>query len=192
MDDQSRSVETFHFSYSLDRKNFFRRACPKCGLEFKTKAEPGEIASILQPAFRQMGLEIGESPESDEDRDEVKSYFICPYCGEQSEASDFLTQDFNRYLERYVYCEVILPRINGMFEDLADSIGYQKSGGGFLSIELSMEFNRSLNPPRPISGPEPPDMKIVDLFCCNKEIKILDNWNCGIYCPYCSSFEVLR
>lgn len=192
MDDQSRSVETFHFSYSLDRKNFFRRACPKCGLEFKTKAEPGEIASILQPVFRQMGLEIGESPESDEDRDEVKSYFICPYCGEQSEASDFLTQDFNRYLERYVYCEVILPRINGMFEDLADSIGYQKSGGGFLSIELSMEFNRSLNPPRPISGPEPPDMKIVDLFCCNKEIKIQESWNCEIYCPYCSSIEVLR
>ena len=192
MDDQSRSVETFHFSYSLDRKNFFRRACPKCGLEFKTKAEPGEIASILQPAFRQMGLEIGETPESDEDRDDVKSCLICPYCGEQTETCDFLTQDFKRCLERFVYREVMLPQINSMFEGLADSIGHQKNGGGFLSIELSMEFNRSLNPPRPISGPEPPDMKIVKLLCCNKEIKILENWNCGIYCPYCTSIEVLR
>lgn len=192
MNDQPKSIETFQFSYSLDRKKFFRRACPKCGLEFKTKAEPGEIASILQPAFRQMGLEIGEAPESDENHDGAKSFLVCPYCSEQSEASDFLTQDFKRYLERYVYREVMLPQINGLFEDLADSIGHQKSGGGFLSIELSMEFNRSLNPPRPISGPEPPDMKVIGLSCCDKEIKILENWNCEISCPYCSSTAILR
>lgn len=192
MNDQPKSIETFHFSYSLDRKHFFRRACPKCGLEFKTKADPGDVASILQPAFRQLGLEIGEDPENGEDQEKPKTYLTCPYCGDQSEISDFLTPAFISYLKRFVLREIMLPKINGLFEDLANSVGHHKSGGGFLSIEFSMEFNRSLYPPRPIAGPEAPDMKIIDLGCCSKEIKILENWKCEIFCPYCSVIAVLR
>lgn len=192
MDEEPKSIERFHFSFSLDRKNFFRWACPSCGLEFKTKPEPGELASVLQPAFRPLGFEIGEDPNHGES-DQLPTQFMCPYCGYQSEAFNFLTVYFHRYLERFILREYMLPKINSMFEDFADSIGNNRSlSGGFLSIELSMNFNRSLYPPRPIAGPEPGDMKIVNLLCCNKQIKILENWNCTIFCPYCNGVAILQ
>lgn len=194
MDDQPNSRESFHFSYSLDRKHYFRRSCPKCGLDLKTKADPADISNILQPVFRQMGLEIGENPELDENEEETtkeKPKLACPYCGHLAEVSEFLTSSFVQYLQRFVLREFILPKINGLLEGFADSVGHHNSGG-FLSIEFSMEFNRSLYTPRPIAGPEPPDMKIIYLICCNKEIKILENWNCEVFCPYCSTKTILQ
>ena len=57
-------LHRYGFTYALDRDGFFRRACPSCGREFKVKAAPEDLAYSLQPAFREIGLGLGETAEN--------------------------------------------------------------------------------------------------------------------------------
>lgn len=178
----------FHLTFSLDRDRFFRRSCPSCGRDFKTNVSEADLVTSLQPAFRQMGLEIGSaSPESLKDIDQVSQYLFCPYCGHRAESADMLTQTFRSYLRRYAMREYILPQLNKMLSGFSDSfrnIG-RGSSRGLISMKVSFEHNRALLPPRPICGPEPPDMITIDLLCCGEKVKILDSWHSSLVCPHC-------
>ena len=152
------------------------------------------MAVLLQPAFRRMGLEIG-AERSEEGEDESQEHLYCPYCEHYAESSDMLTQALVSYLERYAMREYVLPKVNKTLSDFADSfrnIG-RGSSGGLISLQVSVEHNKPVLPPRPISGPEPPDMTIVELLCCGKKVKILDKW-CDLIslCPYCGTRVLLQ
>ena len=94
---QSEDVTRFHLTFSIDRDRFFRRTCPSCGRDFKTQTDDADLTMLLQPAFRQMGLEIGA--ERSEDDDETPEHLYCPYCEHYAESSDMLTPTFISYLE---------------------------------------------------------------------------------------------
>jgi len=192
MSDDAQQDNTIHFSLkvSLDRGDFFRRTCPSCGRDFKVKVDPNDLAHLLQPTFRQMGLEIGVDPAA---QDEQPSSLFCPYCGQQNLASEMLTPHLVRYLHRFVYREYMLPKIHNMFSDLENSFGSRRSRSrGFLSIDITFKANDLTLPPRPISGPEPVDMIPVQLLCCQKYIKVLDGWPDTISCPFCGNEAVLH
>jgi DNA-directed RNA polymerase subunit RPC12/RpoP len=175
-------------TFSVDRDGFFRRSCPNCGRDFKTQVDEGDLVASLQPAFRQLGLEIGAEQE-----DETKEYLYCPYCGYYAESSDMLTQTLISYLRRYVMREYVLPRVNKMFSGVADSFrNVSRSSRGPIGFEMKFEHNAALLPPRPISGPEPPDMTMVDLLCCGKRIKVMDGWYDVNLCPYCGTRVLLQ
>jgi DNA-directed RNA polymerase subunit RPC12/RpoP len=189
---QSEDVIRFHLTFSVDRDKFFRRSCPSCGRDFKTQVDEADLVASLQPAFRQMGLDIGT--EHSEEREETQEHLYCPYCEHRAKSSDMLTQTFISYLKRYVMREYILPRVNKVFSNAADAFRGTGRGSskGLFSIEAIFEHNRPVLPPRPISGPEPPDMTIVDLLCCGKKIKILDGWYDLNLCPYCGTRVLLQ
>lgn len=183
-------VRRYLFTTSLDRGGFFRRECPSCGRYFKTKADPDSIAYILQPAFRQSGIELGETPR---ERDQHVEHLYCPYCKHFTETSNMLTPQLVRFLHRYINREFILPQIRRTFSGLEETFGRNRSRSkGFISINLKFEASNEPLPVRPLSGPEPPDMSLVELLCCNKQIKILSGWMNTINCPYCGGEAVLH
>jgi uncharacterized Zn-finger protein len=174
----------FSISVSLDRDQFFRRTCPYCGRDFKTLADPNDLASILQPAFRRVESEIGGISIISKDMPSEKQYYFCPYCNQRAEASDTFTDELIAYVKRFVMREYVLPRVNRMFSDFADGLNSGGQSGGFISIEIKADFDSTL-PPRPVSGPEAPDMTQIEMLCCEKKIKIHDEWFDLEICPYC-------
>jgi hypothetical protein len=169
----------YNLSLSLDRDNYFRRTCGACGRDFKSKYDESDLAWAISPQIQRLGLEIGGKPG---DRDEDINYFFCPYCGHHAESSDMLSDEVLQYIKRHIIREFVLPMTNKMFSGL-ENTGSKK--GGFLSIEFI--FDKSIYPPRPIHGPEPADMKIVEFLCCNNRAKVSEKWNLIDRCIFCGT-----
>ena len=189
---QSNDVMLFRLTFSVDRDGFFRRSCRSCGRNFKTEVDEADLVTLLQPAFRRAGLEIGAEGSSESEEEEAQNHLYCPYCGHCAQSGDMLTQTFVSYLQRYAIRECVLPSINRVLSKVADEsrrIGRGRSGG---LLRISWEDYDPMLPPRPIAAPEPPDMMIVQLLCCGERIKILNEWNDLSICPYCGTTLVLH
>jgi hypothetical protein len=185
--DPSDDRVTFAASISTDRDQFYRRACPSCGREFKTQVDPSDLQWALAAQCRRMGLEVGEEHTDDAPADRIR----CPFCDHEAPGSEMHTDETVEYLKRLVYREFVLPQMNKLFSGLEDSLGHGHRGGGFLSISLEFKHSRSLLPVRPIHGPESADMTIVEFLCCSKRIKIPDSWRDLQACSYCGAAVVL-
>lgn len=183
--DSSGSKIQFEVSISTDRDQFLRRTCQSCGRDFKTAINPADLAWALSEQIKRMGLDIGAVPAGDEE--DVQDQLSCPYCQHIAKASEMHTDETVDYLKRFVYREYMVPMINSTFSDLEDSIAGGQSSGGFLSVSVSLKHDPIPVPPRPIHGPEPPDMKIVNFLCCGEQIKIADAWTEIGMCIYCRS-----
>lgn len=196
MSEEQKDHDVKHYSvtFSLDRGNFFRRACPDCGRHFKTAADPADLVHVLQPAFRQIEPDFkAETTAGQVIEAPSQTILHCPYCGHSAESSEMLTAEFEEYIKRYAYREMVLPKIRKMFSGLADSFGRHGSrSGGFISFEVRFEASEDILPPRPLAGPEPPDMVRVKMLCCEKHAKILDGWKSSIFCPYCGIVGILQ
>lgn len=183
---EDKEIVHFSITYSLDRDGFFRRTCPNCGRDFKTKSDPSDITSVLQPAFKRIEKEIGEISLPITDTESNPQYLSCPYCNHHAESGDMITKDFSVYLKRLIMREYVLPKIKNMLSDFAQGLKSTSKSNSFISFEINADFDSNL-PPRLISGPEPPDMTKVEMLCCGKEIKILDGWFELEKCPYCGT-----
>ena len=176
----------FSITFALDKDDFLRRTCPSCGRDFKTHADPSDLSSILQPAFRRIETEIGEISLSTAEGESSPQYLSCPYCNNRAESGDMLTNEFQAYLKRFIIREYVLPKINSMLSDFAEGLGSTSRSNSFFRIEMKADFENTL-PPRPISGPEPPDMTKVEMLCCGRMIKIYDGWFDLEKCPFCET-----
>jgi len=186
-------VARFRLTYSLDRDGFFRRACPSCGREFKTRMDQGDLRTLLQPMFERAGLEIGArgtTPEEENGREHLN----CPYCGQSAEPGEMMTHTFLTYVERCAMREVVLPSLDRLLSGVSDEFRRSSRGrvGGLIGMRLNFQYERPVSPVRPISGPEPPDMMAVRLLCCGERIKVADGWRDPITCPHCGTLVVLQ
>lgn len=169
----------FSLSLSTDTGHYLRRACPICGRAFKTQSDEADIAWLIAPQIRKMGLEIGAQFNPG---NESKNFLYCPYCENQVEANETLTDETVRYIQRYIMREYVLPMTNKAFAGFDD---LNKGCDGFFSI--SFEYSHGILPPRPIHGPEPSDMIEVSFLCCGKKAKISDKWVTLTTCIYCGT-----
>jgi|SRR5581483_11375878 len=181
---------SYSLEVSVDRDGFFRRTCPSCGRDFKTLASDADFTSILNPQIERLGSQFG-LPLSIEGANIEKTYLRCPYCGDTAESGKTLTEEMITYAKRFVMREFVWPMINQMFGDLEDSFRGNRSSGGFLSISVEFQHSRGVLAIRPMNGPEPADMKIITLLCCDKKIKISEQWTGFEACPYCESDIVI-
>ena len=183
----------FHLTFSIDRKGFFRRTCPSCGRDFKTQVSDADFASSLQPTITRLEAEIGErfQPETHQT---VTEYLYCPYCQHHAEASEMLTETFSAYLKRQLMREYVLPKGYQALKDAVDLFQglNQNRSQRLFSISITSKYEQPMLPTQPISGPEPPDMTIVELLCCGKKVKVLDGWMGIERCPYCGTWVTLQ
>lgn len=176
----------FSITFALDKDEYLRRTCPSCGRDFKTQADPADLSSMLQPAFRRIEAELGEMFVSAAGGETKTQYLSCPYCNYRAESGDMLTSEFQSYLKCFVMREYVLPKINNMFSDSANGLKSSSRSNSFIKFEIKADFDNTL-PPRPISGPEPPDMTKVEMLCCGRMIKIYDGWFDLEKCPFCGT-----
>lgn len=133
-----------------------------------------------------MGLEVGG-----DDGDSGPSRIRCPYCGHEDSSAEIHTDETVDYLKRIVYREYVLPQIDQMFSGLEDSIGHRGRSEGMFSISMKFTHNRAILPSRPLHGPEPGDMKIIDFTCCKKRIKVSEAWAAIDLCSFCGQAVVI-
>jgi hypothetical protein len=177
------STMQFEVSIGTDRDHFLRRTCPSCGIDFKRMVDQADFAWLLIEQIKRWGLEFGAVPVGEEEQAEPE--LQCPYCRHVAKSSEMHTEETVDYFKRFVYRECVVPMLNNTFSELEDSIGRGHSSGGFLSISVSFEHQPIALMPRPIHGPDAPDMKIVQFLCCDKHMKINDSWDDVRECIYC-------
>lgn len=188
--DSSNHQVRFNLEVSMDRDGFLRRACPSCGRDFKTEIDPADLAWALNTQIHLVSDEIGVSP-AETAQEGSPEELRCPYCLYEAESSEMHTGETVAYLKLFALRDYALPMIDRMLSDFADSFGSSGGGGGLFSVSISVEHHRRPTPPRPIHGPEPADMKIVNFLCCGKKIKVADRWNDVSVCTYCGAQVVL-
>lgn len=179
-EDRGESVR-LGLSISLDRDDFLRRTCPSCGRDFKTEADQADIEWAISSQVRRVGTEIGADLQTE--GEPSHEHLTCPYCHSASEASETLPEEAVNYVRRFAMREILTPMLNRMFGDLEDSIG--GGSGGFISV--SFKHTRGTDEPRPIHGPDAPDMKVVEFLCCGKRAKIASEWQYLSRCIYCGT-----
>ena len=186
--DPAEEPTRFNLSVSLDRDSFFRRACPSCGLEFKTESAPADFAWALELQLRRVSDDIGVDTVSVVE-ELPKETLRCPYCCHVAESSEMHTEETVSFLRRTALREYALPKFNKMLAGLADSFGGggHRGGGGLISVSISFKHEPSPLPPRPIYGPDAADMIIVRFLCCGRSIKIAEGWVDVDSCTYCGT-----
>lgn len=146
-------------TFSLDRGEFFRRACSSCGLHFKLKADADDLAHSLAPAFKQIEQQynIILAPRVEEKKESNK--LKCPYCGHADKPQEMLTEEFSHYFIRWAEREIIAPMLSKFYDDLSNTFNRNRPRkNSFISFDIKFSHDEVYLPIRPISGPEPPDM----------------------------------
>jgi predicted RNA-binding Zn-ribbon protein involved in translation (DUF1610 family) len=188
-DDAGESEESISLQVSLstDKGKFFRRTCPSCGLDFKTEIEEGQLSWLLAEEVRR------QLPDFEGSASEASgSSFICPYCGNLFSWKESFTEETIEYAKRIINRDYVLPMLDRTFGNLEDGNSRGARHGGFLSLSVRFEYHRPPRPPRPIHGPEPPDMTIVKFLCCGREAKIRDGWFGVSFCIFCQTPVAIR
>jgi len=178
----SQDMVRYAVAISSDRDGFLRRSCASCGRDFKTEINESDLQWALAFQVQRMGLEIGG--DTSQPSKETRQHLRCPYCAFEGDDQEMHTDATINYMKRVIYRECMMPKLNQFFSGLEDIFGGRGSGG---LVSLRFEHNPLPKPVRPIHGPEPPDMDIVEFICCAKKIKVSQGWADIRTCPFCSA-----
>lgn len=185
--EESNDSVSLQVSMATDDGDFFRRTCPKCGLDFKTEIDNSQLTWFLAEEVKKQMRESGLSSDQPTEEIQTEDKLCCPYCDEMFSWSESFTDEPISYARRIVYRDVVMPTLENFLGNLGDAFKGNGSSGGFLSISVRFEHERESKPPRPFHGPELPDMKIVRFLCCDRKSKILEDWISTIHCIYCQT-----
>lgn len=158
-------------SLPLDEDGYFRRECPLCLKEFKvllTDEERGEFENGI--------LNSLVDKNSDETIDDEQIEHFCPYCGQNSKADAWWTQEQLEYINSIVQ-NIFAKILNENLINPLKSSSRNNSNIKFEGKEIEAEDSWI--------QPETNDMKIFGLPCCQRKIKIQDTWDGPVHCYFC-------
>lgn len=165
-------------SIPLDDSNFLRRECPHCIQEFKIQISEEELKNIATSGI-QSYLTNDEIETSEEPIEENEAKYYCPYCGQEAPVTSWWTKEQLAYLQ--VYAKNIMAKM--VNEHLIKPLNRNSNNSsGMVSISFKGE---EMKYEEPWISEEVNDMSIIELPCCNKNIKILEEWTKNIFCFYC-------
>lgn len=174
-----------YLTFPLDDEGYFRRECPYCHKEFKVMPEKDDFIEFDKEFIDSISV-ANESIEGEKDPSDI-SVFTCPYCNQKAPMGDWWTREQNEYI-RVVAKNIIAKIVNEkLIKPLKRNFG--KPSSGMISIKFKGQEIKRLEE---WIGPEPNDMKIVDLPCCGKKVKIDDGWSDKIFCYYCGFPHEMR
>ena len=161
--------------FPIDDDGFFRRECPFCRKEFKVLLEKEELLDLAQKYLYSFMIERKEETKDLEDSERSETEFICPYCGQRASSDSWWTQEQVAYVG--VVAKNIMPkRVN---ENLIRKKTFGRPNSGMISMRFEAEQQE------PWISPEVNDMEIFDLPCCQRKIKIEDDWIGVVHCFFC-------
>lgn len=159
---------------------FLRRECPFCRRQFKVAIPEEELQTLTQSkisAFLLGATSTGREAPSEE-RQEVQLF--CPYCGQQAERDQWWTDEQAAYLQVIVENIIAEPVNRNLVRPLRRSIANQKTGSVWIRFE-----GRELAQKEEWIAPETYDMAEVHLPCCDRVIKVQEQWPATVFCPFC-------
>jgi hypothetical protein len=164
--------------FPLDDENFFRRECSFCREEFKIQLSNEELTDLANKGFE--SFLTNEESKDDEEQDEDEVDLFCPYCGQQAQSDHWWTQEQLSYLR--IYAKNIAAKI--INEQLIKPIkrNSNKSSSDLFSINFE---SKEMKYQEPWISKEVNDMDLFGLPCCEKKIKIKEEWKNNVYCFYC-------
>lgn len=112
-----------------------------------------------------------ESDHGDDLNDEGESETTCPYCAHRSDSQQWWTKPHAKILQEE------MKRM--AFDVLQGALGNIKS-----SKHLQVTKGRNPVPKRNMQ-PEPDDMKRVAVTCCERDVKVLEQWDQAVHCAEC-------
>lgn len=166
-------------SFPLDDDGFFRRECPLCCREFKVLLEEDELTSLAEEGLNSYMLETQEEA-TDEDEQDAKLIFTCPYCGQEAPRDNWWTQE-QKACVGIVAQNIIAKMVNEqLIRPLKRMSGRRSSG------LVNLQFNgNEMKQQEPWISPEVNDMEVFDLPCCHRKIKVDESWNSTVHCFFC-------
>lgn len=171
-------------SASVEPGGYFRRECPNCSLEYKTKEPEIERQDSLAEWMRLTIAEHGIQGVELEQRQPRP--LCCPHCGVCSPSPDTLPRTLQDYLRRIVIREIVEPMIQRTIGRSLESLG--RVGSRSRGFGVSITVDRSQwRTQRPIQSPEPNDGWRIRCIACGGQFKLVQRpWN-RVHCPYCAS-----
>lgn len=169
-----------NLSFPLDDDGFFRRECPLCCKEFKVLLRKEELADLAQKGIDSFMLEQREETTDSEEGSASETEFICPHCGQWASIDSWWTH------EQLAYVGIVAKNIMARMvnEELIHPL--KRAFGKPTSGMFSMKFEgKEMKQEEPWISPEVNDMEIFDLPCCQRKIKIEDDWAGKVYCFFC-------
>ena len=163
-------------SFPLDDEGFFRRECSLCCREFKVCLRENELGQLAQCRIDNFLVEQGIEEALAEDGDEDEKDQYCPYCGQSAPPDHWWTQ------EQLAYVHVIASNVMAdlLNKHLIRPLKRNRGRSSFIRFEgKEMKKNEEW------ISPEVSDMTMVDLPCCKRQIKVLDDWGSAVHCFFC-------
>lgn len=155
--------------FPLDN-GYFRRECPLCMREFKVLLTDDELGQDM--AKREDPTDVQDDQESSIGSESEMSH--CPYCGQTANSDSWWTQQQLEHLEA-----VALSDANSILnKELIEPM--KRLSGGLIKVTASRLPTR-----QPVQLLETDDMRIVDLHCCGRKLKVLDDHVGTVYCFFC-------
>jgi len=168
-----------NLSFPLDDGGFFRRECPFCRKEFKVLLEKEELTDLAQKGMDSFMIEPKEETmDSESGRSETE--FVCPYCGQRATSGSWWTQ------EQLAYVGIVAKNIMAKIVNEQLIRPLKSASRRYSAGMVSMRFEgKEMEQQKPWISPEVNDMEIFDLPCCQRKIKIEDDWTAVVYCFFC-------
>jgi len=167
--------------FPLDDDGFFRRECPFCRKEFKVLLEKEELTDLTQKGIDSFMIELKEETPDLDDSERSETEFICPYCGQRAPSDSWWTQEQLDYVG-IVAKDIMAKLVN---EHLIRPLKrtFRGPSSGLVSIRFE---GKEIEQQEPWISPEVNDMEIFNLPCCQRKIKIEENWSDVVYCFFCA------
>lgn len=105
-----------------------------------------------------------------------ESDYYCPYCGQAADVDKWWTQEQVDYIEQ-IATNFAIEEINKGF-----ILPMKKKFSGSEIIKFE---GKELEKNTEIIQPEGNDLKLYHLKCCEKNIKIEEDWEKEVYCYFC-------
>lgn len=167
-------------SFPLDKDGFFRRECPFCRREFKILLKKDELTDIARKGIDSFMIKPEEETTGSDESARSETEFICPYCGQRASSNNWWTQEQLAYIG-IVVKNIMAKMINEcLIHPLKENFG--KSANDMASIQFK---SREMKQQEPWISPEVNDMEVFDLPCCQRKIKIEENWTEVTHCFFC-------
>lgn len=170
---------TIQMLFPVDDEGYFRRECPYCRKEFKVLLEKNEMGDMIRQLEDSYLIDESSELKTDDDR-EQEALFTCPYCGQEADGDSWWTQEQLLYIRTHLE-NLAADMINEQFvRPLKRKFGRKTSGP--VSIRFEGE---EMEKKQAWMSPEASDMKIFDLLCCGRKVKIEPEWSETVYCFFC-------